>query len=120
MELSITSIELPLAIDEDDVWRIAKTRIRLETVLTAFEEGATPEEIVQDYPPLALADIYAVISYYLQNQAAVTQYLQQRTQQRALIREDNEARWPQAGIRARLLQRQAHAGSEPTNQRDAA
>jgi len=107
MSIAPASLELPLAPDEDGVLRIAHTRVRLETVLTAYEEGATPEEIVQDYSSLTLANVYAVISYYLQNTTTVNEYLQQRAQFRETVRQQNEAQFSQQGIRARLLARQA-------------
>ncbi len=44
--------------------RVAGTRVTLETVVAAFCHGATAEQIAHDYP-LELADIYAVITFYL-------------------------------------------------------
>jgi uncharacterized protein (DUF433 family) len=108
MNNAAVKMDLPLAADADGVIRVGGTRVRLETVLFAFNEGATPEEIVQDYPPLQLADVYAVIGYYLRERAAVEIYLQQRAQLRAEIRQANEARFDQTGIRARLLARREH------------
>jgi uncharacterized protein (DUF433 family) len=107
MTIATAKLELPLTADEDGVLRVAGTRVRLETVLTAYEEGATPEEIVQDFSSLTLANVYAVIGYYLQNTATVNEYLSQRTQFRAAARQQTEAQFPQQGIRARLLARQA-------------
>jgi len=43
----------------------------------------------------------------LQNQADVEDYLQQRQQQAAVIREQNELRFKPEGIRSRLLERRA-------------
>lgn len=60
----------------DDI-RIKGHRIGIETVLFEYLHHArTPEEIQQDYPSLTLAEVYASILYYLQNQTAVEQYLQ--------------------------------------------
>ena len=39
--------------------------------MAAFDEGATAEEIVQQYPALSLADAYAAISYYLRHRSDV-------------------------------------------------
>jgi uncharacterized protein (DUF433 family) len=63
--------EVPLSMDEAGVLRLAGTRVSLDSVIYAFEEGATSEEIVQQYPTLDLAAIYSVLSYYLQNRAEV-------------------------------------------------
>ena len=39
------------------------TRIMVSVVLDNLAEGLSPEEIVQEYPPLTLDDIRAAISY---------------------------------------------------------
>ena len=52
----------PVEMDEDGVIRVAGTRVRLETVIDAFNNGCTPEEILLKYPSLNLTDIYAVIT----------------------------------------------------------
>ncbi|MCG8352981.1 MAG: DUF433 domain-containing protein [Chloroflexales bacterium] len=71
----------PIARDRDGLFWIAGTRVRLETVLTAFQQGNTPEAIAYKYPVLQLADIYAVITYYLQYQHDVDAYLAERRRQ---------------------------------------
>ena len=38
-------------------------RIKVETVLALLEQGATPEEILQDYPDLEPDDIRACLAY---------------------------------------------------------
>ena len=62
MSLAIASEPVPFAEDTDGVVRIGKTRITLGTVVSAFLEGATAEEIAQQYPTLSLADVYSVIA----------------------------------------------------------
>jgi len=85
--------------------RVGETRVTLDTVIAAFEEGATAEEIVYQYPSLDLADVYAVLSYYLQQRDEVEAYLRQRRRQAAAVRRQNEARFDPHGIRDRLLAR---------------
>ena len=108
MTLTLHAAPPPLAIDPDGVVRVADTRVTLDTLVLAFRDGATAEEIVQQYPSLTLADVYAVIGYYLQRQAEVEAYLQQRQQQAAHVRQANESRFAPAGLRRRLLARRAH------------
>ena len=105
MAIKITTEAVPLAMDNDGVIRVAGTRVTLDTVIAAFNEGATAEEIVADYSSLDLADVYAVISYYLHNSADVDVYLIERQQQAKKIRQQNEARFDPHGIRDRLLAR---------------
>jgi len=106
MSLPVSAKPIPLAPDSDGVIRVSQTRVSLDSVAYAFNDGATAEEIVQQYPSLPLADVYAVIGYYLQNRDAVEAYLHERQQQRQQIRQQNEARFDPQGVRDRLLRRQ--------------
>ena len=103
---------IPLEVDQDQVIRIDGTRVTLDTVIYAFNEGASAEEIVYQYPTLKLADVYAVISYYLHQRAEVDEYLQERQALADEIQKQNEAKYEVKGIRERLLARQAQAAEE--------
>lgn len=105
MAFAVVTDPVPLATNSDGVLRVGATRVTLDTVVGAFNDGATPEEIVQQYPSLDLADIYAVLAYYLRHRAEVDAYVQRRQQQAQQVRQQNEARSPSAGIRERLLAR---------------
>lgn len=113
MALVIAEIPVPLATDADGVIRVGATRVTLDTLVGAFDSGATAEEIVQQYPSLALADVYAAITFYLRNRAEVDAYLRQREDQAARVRRQNEARFDPAGIRERLLARQQTTEPRP-------
>ncbi|MGB5631447.1 MAG: DUF433 domain-containing protein [Waterburya sp.] len=106
MTLAIPLEPAPIETDAHGVVRVAKTRVTLDTVVTAFLEGCTPEEIKEQYPSLQLADIYLVIGYYLRNQDEVDNYLAERQRQSDLIRQETEQRFNPVGIRDRLLARQ--------------
>ena len=105
MGLMIAHEPAPLEATPDGVVRVGGTRVTLDTVVVAFLEGATAEEIAQQYPALALADIYAAIGYYLRHRPEVEAYLDQRRQTAVRVRGENAARFDPAGIRARLLSR---------------
>jgi uncharacterized protein (DUF433 family) len=96
---------VPIQTDTDGVIRVGGTRVTLDTVVAAFEAGATAEEIVQQYPSVALADVYSVIAYYLRHRNEVQDYLTVRQQQAAEIRVQNEQRFDPSGLRERLLAR---------------
>src|SRR5437870_2189377 len=95
----------PIQMDEDGVFRVGGTRVRLESVLGAFKNGGTAEEILFKYPSLNLTDIYAVITYYLWHPKEVEAYLAQRDRRTDEVRRENEQRFPAAGVRERLLSR---------------
>ncbi len=96
---------IPLTTGDDSVIRVAGTRVTLDTVVDAFNSGATAEEIAQDFSVLELADIYAVIAYYLRHRSEVEAYLERRAEQRQAVRQENEARFDYRDLRQRLLER---------------
>ena len=106
MAEALNSESFPLETGSDGVIRVRGTRITLDTVWAAFHEGATAEEIVQQYPSLSLADTYQVIGYCLRHPAVLDAYLAKRSEGAGEIRRSNESRWRPEGIRARLLGRQ--------------
>ena len=57
MSRKITTDPAPLITDEDGVVRVGGTRVPLDTVVYAFNQGASAEEMLQQYPSLALSDI---------------------------------------------------------------
>jgi uncharacterized protein (DUF433 family) len=93
MTLAILAEPAPLQANEDGVILVGKTRVTLDTVVSVFNQGATAEEIVNRYPSLNLADVYATIAFYLKHQSEVAAYLQQRQQQAQKIRVINQGRF---------------------------
>jgi uncharacterized protein (DUF433 family) len=107
MALPLSENPVPLREDLDGVVRVGRTRVTLDSVIAAFSTGATAEEIAQSYPTLDLADIYAVIAYYLHHRAEVDAYLADQRRQSAQARREQEARFDPTGLRERLLARRA-------------
>lgn len=107
MAFTIAHEPVPLESSAEGVVRIAGTRVTLDTVVSAFEEGATAEEIAQQYPSLHLADVYGVIGYYLRRHSEVKEYLRQRQQRAREVREENESLSDPRGVRDRLLARRS-------------
>lgn len=105
MAEALGSEQFPLEMSADRVIRVHGTRITLDTVWAAFDEGATAEEIAQQYPTLSLADTYQAIGYCLRHPAILDRYLAKRGEAAEAIRRSNESRWRPEGIRARLLER---------------
>lgn len=78
------------------------TRVRLDTVVYAYNQGYTAEEILSQFPILDLVDIYGVISYYLNNREAVDEYIRQQEKEAAEIQEQLESRPGYQTFRQRL------------------
>ena len=97
--------QVPLVTDAQGVIRVGCVHVTLDSVVGAFRAGATAEEIVQQFPTLALADVYQVIAYHLNHTSEVDAYLSSRQEKAAALRQDIETRFDPRGLRARLLAR---------------
>jgi len=69
--LHITDQEVPLASDHDGVLVVTGTRVTLHSLVGMFEQGASPEEIADQFDSVELPDVYAVLTYYLRNRETV-------------------------------------------------
>src|SRR5260370_40752931 len=56
---------------------VAGTRISLDSVVYAFNEGQSPEAIQEDFPLLKRSQIYGAIAFYLDHQAEIDKYLEE-------------------------------------------
>lgn len=65
-------------VEKDETgYRIAGTRISLESVVFAFREGWSPETIAGEcFPTLTLEQVYGAIAYYLAHRAELDAYLE--------------------------------------------
>lgn len=91
MELVLQTEAPPLRRDSSGGLRVGTSRVLLELVIRAFEDGATAEAISQRYETVTLADIYSVIAYYLRHQDEVKGYMQEREQKANEMRQAIEA-----------------------------
>ena len=110
MEIIFQTEAPPLQRDDSGGLRVGQSRVLLELVIRAFQDGATPEAIAQRYPTVTLADIYAVVAYFLRHREDLEAYLSEREQQAVEVREQIESsQGDLAGLRSRLLARQRNA-----------
>jgi uncharacterized protein (DUF433 family) len=91
-----TALDMPLRTDADGVIRIGHTRVTLTTIIACHRRGDTPEHIHEGFPTVPLADIYAVIAYYLANQDEVDAYIRQEDEEAERWRQAYEADHPEA------------------------
>jgi uncharacterized protein (DUF433 family) len=85
MNMPLITEAPPLNADGSGGLRVGGTRVLLEIVIRAFQDGATAETIVQRYPSLALSDVYSTIGYYLRHSTEVDAYLTDREQQSTAV-----------------------------------
>lgn len=62
---------------QDGAYRVAGTRVSLDSVVYGFLEGQSAETIAQSFPALTLEQVYGAITYYLANRAVIDEYLKQ-------------------------------------------
>ena len=65
-------------LDEIGVYRVAETKVMLDSVVAAFRQGHSPETIQQQYPALSLEAVYGSVAYYLAHAAEIDSYLQRQ------------------------------------------
>jgi uncharacterized protein (DUF433 family) len=94
----------PLRVEEGGVVRVGKGRVSLDLVVEQYENGMAPEDMVRAYDTLALADVHAVIAYYLRHHDEVQAYLKQRAAEASALRAEIEAERPRVS-REELLAR---------------
>ncbi len=110
MTLALAIDPVPLVAAEDGrVIRIAGTRVNLETVLGAYKAGSTPEQIAEDFSAVSLADVYAVIAYYLRHRDEVETYLRQSSAWGDQMERELTAGHDYEQFRDRLLDRRQKA-----------
>jgi uncharacterized protein (DUF433 family) len=104
---------LPEFLTRDDLGaiRIAGHRVGLEHLLHLYNQGYSPEMMWEEYPAISLAVVHKVIAFYLENTAAVDDYL---AGTRAAIQEQKSTARPAPSrdeLRRRLQQRPTAQGA---------
>lgn len=55
------------------------SRVALDSIVTAFQRGASPESILRSFPAVgSLVKVYGALTFYLENQSAVDEYLRKQ------------------------------------------
>jgi uncharacterized protein (DUF433 family) len=107
----------PLRVDEGGAVRVGQSRISLDLVIEQYENGMAPEDMVQAYDTLALADVHAVIAYYLRHRDEVRAYLKRREEEAEALRAKIEAECPPVSREELLARRSAREkGNAPVGQ----
>jgi uncharacterized protein (DUF433 family) len=69
---------VPLTLTQDGTIRVSGSRVSLDSIIYQYLQGGSAEQIHESFPSLNLADIYAVISYYLNHRDTIDGYLRQQ------------------------------------------
>lgn len=98
ISLFIEAEPVLLAVDANGVYRIADTRVTLDTLVAAYQEGATAEEMADQYPSLKHDHIYAVIGYCLRHREEVAASRSRRAAMAAEVRCHTRETWRPTGV----------------------
>ncbi len=79
--LSLEAVSPPLRVDDSGVVRIGNSRVSLDLIVEQYENGMPPEDMVRAYDTLVLAELHAVIAYYLGHRGEVRAYMQRRDEE---------------------------------------
>lgn len=72
-------------------WRIAGTRVSLDSIVYAYWDGKSPEAIVDEFPTLTAEQVYGALAYYLRHQAEVDAHLSRQAEKWQDLQEMSEA-----------------------------
>jgi uncharacterized protein (DUF433 family) len=61
---------------QDGAYRVAGTRVSLDSIVYAFISGQSAESIAQSFPVLTLEQVYGAITFYLAHREEVDRYLE--------------------------------------------
>lgn len=60
----------------EGAYRVAGTRVSLDSIVYCFIGGQSPETIAQSFPVLTLEQVYGSIAYYLGHREEIDRYLE--------------------------------------------
>ena len=75
MTITISADPVPLHVDAHGTIRVAGKRLTLESLIGVYQQGKTPEEILECFDGITLGDVYAVLSYYFHHREEVDAYI---------------------------------------------
>ena len=64
----------------DGVYRVAGTRVSLDSIVYAFVSGQSAESIAQSFPVLTHEQVYAAITFYLAHREEIDRHLEAQEQ----------------------------------------
>jgi uncharacterized protein (DUF433 family) len=87
-------------------WRVADTRISLDSIVHAYWSGRQPEAIVADSPSMSIEPVHGALAFYLRHQLSIDRYLLEQDKRWGRRRQESETR------HGPLLQRIAKSGNQ--------
>jgi uncharacterized protein (DUF433 family) len=100
-----------IRVDENGDWRVGETRLLVDLIVEAYQDGETPEQIAASYDVVTPADVSEIIAYYVAHQAEVEAYLAERERRAGEVWEQIDALGINGGaLRQRLRDKKKELG----------
>jgi len=78
--------------ERDGGYWVAGTRVSLDSIAYAFQQGDSPESIAQSFPVLTLEQVYGAVAFYLGHRSEIEAYLERtRREDEELVEKAREA-----------------------------
>ena len=105
----------------DGNWYVSGSRVEVYSVIGAWLQGYSPEEVQNGFPHLSLAEVYGTILYYLEHQQAMDQFFREVDRLAARRKSDAEATHPEfyATMRERIASYREKNGQAPEQNAEA-
>jgi uncharacterized protein (DUF433 family) len=84
----------------DDAYRVAGTRVSLDSLVYLFREGLSAESMVESFPALTLEQVHGALAFYLAHQNEVDAHLAEG--EKADDKQQSESRRSNAELIAKL------------------
>lgn len=81
--------------EKEGAYRVAGSRVSLDSVVYLFRRGASPESIQRSFPSLTLEEVYGAVTFYLANQPEVDQYLLEGEREFEKLQRASRAAYPE-------------------------
>lgn len=62
----------------EGTWRVAGSRVSLDSIIDAYARGESAEQIVQAFPTLSLEQVYGALAFYLRHRDICHAYMQEQ------------------------------------------
>jgi len=79
----------------EGAYRVAGTRVSLDSVVYSFRGGESPESIQRSFPSLTLEQVYGAIAYYLAHVDEIDQYLIEGEQEFEKLQRASRVAYPE-------------------------
>ena len=90
--------------EHDGAYRVAGSRVSLDSIVYAYWNGQSPESIAQSFPALTLEQVYGAITFYLAHRQEIDAYIESRDAEYERARQEARAKNP--GFYAKWAARQ--------------